>query len=314
MLFVVLGLGVYAGGPSAQPFPHKVVKLIVGHGAGGQSDTIARIVAPKLAEHWKQPVVIENRIGAAGMIAASHVAHAPTDGYTLLLCSSSNLAIAASVVKIAFDPMREFAMIGRIATIPTVLAVSSKIPAASVAELVEYARTRPGQLTAGSSGNGSSSGFLLEMLKSAAGVDILQVPYNGLAPAVIGLIGGQIDMVFADRSLIGQHAKTGTVRVIAAAGSTRLLAAPELPTLQEQGLDGVSIDSSIGLVAPSGTPSEIVTKIADDLESILRQPEVRRQLMELGFDPIDDTPAQFTRTLRDDIRRFSAVAARMRAN
>jgi tripartite-type tricarboxylate transporter receptor subunit TctC len=300
-------------GALAQSFPYKPVKLIAGHAPGGPSDTMARIVGPKFAELWGQPVPIENRVGAAGTIAAALVAKAPADGYTLLICSSSSLAFATVLIKdLSYDPVRDFSMIGRIASVPTVLALASRIPAKSVSELVAYARSHPGQLTAGSSGVGSSSGFALEMLNAAAGIDILQVPYGGLAPAVRGVLSGQVDMVFAEISLVKPHVESGAMRIIAAAGNRRYLVAPEVPTLQEQGFDDVAVDTWLGIVAPAGTPSEISARLTAGLTQVLRMPEVRQRLVELGYDPVEDTPELFAAAVRADIEKYSIVARRMR--
>ena len=309
---VVWTVAAWCAGSFAQTFPSKPIRLVVGHAPGGQADTIGRIVGPRLAEYWGQPVVIENRVGAAGTISASLVAKAAADGHTLLVASSSNLAIAAAVVKeLPFEPTRDFAMIGRIASIPTVFAVGSWIPARNVSELVAYAKSRPGQLTSGSSGHGSSSGFALEMLKAAAAVDILQVPYGGLAPAVTGLVSHQVDMVFADFALVNPHVQSGALRLIAAAGSRRLAVAPDLPTIREQGFDGVAVDSFIGIIGPAGMPPETIAKLTSGLEQVMRMPDIRKRMLDLGFDPIDDTPALFAAALRDDIEKFSRIARRM---
>lgn len=301
------------GDARAEPFPHKTVRLIAGHPPGGQADVIARIVGPKLAEILAQTVVNENRAGAAGMIAMAMVAKAPPDGHTLLICSSANLALARVMVSdLPYDPTRDFAMIARVASIPTVLAVGNWIPATTALELVEYARARPGQLTAGSSGNGSSSGFSLEMLKAAAGIDVLQVPYSGLAPAVKALLSRQVDMVFADFALVSLHAKNGTLRLVGTPASRRLAVAPDLPTLEEQGLHGVVIDVWVGIVAPAAIPRETLVKLTSALGEVMRMPDVRQRLMDVGFEPLEDTPAQFTASVQTDIQRFSAIAERLR--
>lgn len=305
-------VAVTCGASFGQGFPHKVVKLIVGHAPGGQSDVIARIIAPKLAEVWGQPVVIESRLGAAGTIAATYVSKAAADGHTLLVCSSSSLAISAVMIKdLPYDPTRDFSMIGRIATVPTVLVVGSWVPATSVAELIEYARARPGKLTAASSGPGSSSGFALEMFKAAAGIDVLQVPYNGLAPAVTGLLSGQVDMVFADFALVNPHVKAGALRLLGASGSRRILAAPDLPTLQEQGLDGVGVDSWIGIVGPAGLSSDTFTSVTNALNRVMRMSDVRQRLRDMGFDPVEDTPAQFAAAVHENIDIYSSIARRI---
>jgi tripartite-type tricarboxylate transporter receptor subunit TctC len=309
--FIYFAFGVAGGNVLGQPAPNKVARLMVGHGPGGQADTVARVLAPKLAELWGRPVVIENRVGAAGIISANHVAKSPPDGLTLLVATSTNLAIAAVIVRTPpYDPTNDLAMITRIVSIPTVLAVASRLPVQSVAQVVDYAKSRPAQLAGASSGIGSSSGFTLEMFKTAADIDILQVPYNGLGPAVMGLLSGQVDVIFADHSLLKPHVKSGAVRLLAAVGSRRLAVAPELPTMRELGFD-VTIDSTLGVAAPAGTPPETIERLARDIRLVLRSPDVRRQLVDGGFDPIEDTPAQFAIVLRQDIEKFGVVARRL---
>jgi tripartite-type tricarboxylate transporter receptor subunit TctC len=303
------------GAALAQPFPYKPVKLIAAHAPGGQGDTVGRIIAPKLAELWGQAVVVENRVGAAGTIAAAFVAKSPPTGHVLLLSSSGTIALTAVIGKdLPYDPARDLTMIGRLASVPTVLAVGSWIPARNLSELVAYAKGRPGQLSAGSSGNGSTSGFALEMLKGAAGIDILQVPYGGLGPAVIGVLSGQIDMVFADFGLVNPYVKSGAMRLIASLGNQRLSAAPDLPTIREQGLDGVAVDNHVGITGPAGIPAETLAKLTSALNQVLRMPDVRQRLLELGFEPVEDTPALYAAAMREDIERFSIIARRMGAD
>jgi len=315
VMLVVLLVGIVAAGGGsalAQTFPNKPIKLVSGHAAGGISDTCARIIAPKLAELWGQPVVVETRAGAAGAIAAALVAKAPADGHTLLINTSSAIALlAVASTDFPFDPIRDFALVGRMANVPTVLAIRASIPATNVAAFVEYAKARPGQLTGGSSGNGSSSGFALEMLNAAAGLDILQVPYGGTAPAVMGLLSGQVDMVFAELSLVQPHVKSGAMRVLAPTGSRRLMALPDLPTIREQGLDGVAVDSFIGIAAPAGLPPATLAKLADGLTQVMRMPEVRQKFLQLGYDPVEDTPERYAAALREDVEKFALIARRI---
>jgi tripartite-type tricarboxylate transporter receptor subunit TctC len=304
--------GARFGAGRAASLSARSIRLVAGHPPGGQSDVVGRAIAPRLGEILGQAVVIENRSGAAGTIAATLVARAPPDGCTLFIGSSGNLALARVMVsELPYDPIRDFAMIARIARIPTVLAVGNWIPATDVRELVEYAVARPGQLTAGSSGIGSSSGFTLEMLKAATGVDILQVPYAGLAPAVTGLLGRHVDMVFADLGLVARHAKEGTLRLLGTPSGTRLTTAPDVPTLREQGLLDVVLDAWTGIVAPAATPSDVLAQLANALAETIRTPEVRKRLVDIGLEPIDDTPAEFAAAVRGDIRRFSELAERL---
>ncbi len=299
----------------AAPFPVRSIRLVAGHPPGGQSDTLARIIAPRLGEVLGQSVVIENRSGAAGTIAAALVARAAPDGYTLLICSSGSLALArVMVADLPYDPVRDFAMISRVASIPTVLAAGHWIPATNVRELIEYAKARPGYLTAGSSGNGSSSGFTLELLKASAGIDILQVPYGGLAPAVTALVSRQVDMSFAEFSLVASHAKRGTLRLLGTPASKRFSAAPDLPTFNEQGWPDVVYDTWTGIVAPSSLPAETLGRLASALRETLRTPDVYQNLLAGGFEPVDDTPAEFAAAVKSDMRRFAVVAARLGIN
>ena len=246
----------------AQTYPTKPIKLVVGQAPGGHSDVIGRIVAQKLAEILKQSVVIENRGGAGGTIGAELVARAPRDGYTLLLGGAGNLAIAIALSGVArYDPTRDFVPIGGAATVPYALAVSARLPVTTVSELVAYARAQPGRLTYGSSGVGSTSNLAVEWLKSAAGVDIVHVPYRGLAPAVMALLSGEIDIVIADLSLLTPHANAGTLRLLAATGARRAFAAPHLPTIAEQGIPGFAIEAWSGIVAPAGYAARDYRKI-----------------------------------------------------
>jgi tripartite-type tricarboxylate transporter receptor subunit TctC len=192
-----------------------------------------------------------------------------------------------------------------------VLAVGSWIPAKNLSELVALAKIRPGQLTAGSSGSGSSSGFALEMLKGAAGIDILQVPYGGAGPALIGILSSQIDMVFADFGLVNPHVRSGALRLIATTGSRRIPVAPDLPTIREQGLDSVAVDSYIGIAAPAGIPAETLVRLSSGLNQVLRLPDVRQRLLDLGFDPVEDTPALYAAALREEIEKYSIIVRRM---
>lgn len=310
---LVIGIIVAGCGSAlAQTFPHKAVRLIAGYAPGGQADVVGRIIASKLSEILGQPVVVENRAGAAGTIAAAFVARASADGHTLLILSSTSLVFTALTVKdLPYDPTKDLVMVGRLASVPTVLAVGSWVPAKNIPELVALARERPGQLTSGSSGSASTSGVALEMLKGAADIDILPVPYRGAGPAVTGILSGQIDMVFADFGLVNPHVKSGALRLIATMGSRRISVAADLPTIREQGLDGVAIDSFIGIAAPAGLPAETLVELSSRLNQALRLPDVRQRLLDLGFDPVEDAPALYAAALREEIQKYSIIIRRL---
>jgi tripartite-type tricarboxylate transporter receptor subunit TctC len=296
---------------AAESYPSRTVKIIVPQPPGGQADILGRMAATELGALLSEAVVVENHGGAGGTIGADLVAKAPADGYTLLLAGLNNLSVAAALVKdLRYEPARDFVPIGGIVRVPYALAVNRKVPATSLAELIAYARAQPGKLSYGSGGIGSMSSLGAELLKSMAGLDILQVPYRGSAPSIQALLSGEIDMMFADLSLLAPHAKAGTLRLIAAAGPARASSAPELPTLAEQGLSGFAIEPWYGLVAPAGTPPEIVAKLADGLHEMLRTKEIRRGLERLGYEAMTDTPAQFDALIRSETEKYGTLIRR----
>lgn len=295
----------------SQPFPARPIKLVIPQPSGGHSDVIGRIIGPKLAEILQQPVVIDNRGGAGGTIGAELVARAPHDGYTLLLGGSNNLSIAVTMTGEArYDPVRDFAPIGGVAVVPYALAVRTGVPATTLTELLAYARAHPGRLNYGSSGVGSTSSLTVEWIKSATGVNIVHVPYRVTAQAVLALLSAEIDVVVTDLSMLTPHAKAGTLRILAVAGEKRAAAVPEIPTVAEQGIPGFAVYAWYGIVAPAGTPSDVVAKLAAALRETLQSPEVQQRFDELGYETIVDTPAQFGAFIRADGERYAKVIRR----
>lgn len=290
----------------AQTYPARPVRIVAGTAAGGQSDRLARLVAQGLEKLWGEAVVVEARAGADGTIAADAVAHAPADGYTLLLAGQSNLAlVAAQGRSLRYDPIADFTPIGRIARVPLVLAVSARVPATTLAQLIAVARVHPGALTYGSTG--VQSRLAAELLKAAENLDIVEVPYKGLPPALTDLLAARIDMLFLDLSIAAQHAEAGTLRLIASASARRTAAAPTLPTLEELGIRGFRVEPWYGLVAPARTPSDALARLRSGLAELRRLPEFQRQLQQLGYEPIDDSPDQFSAEILADIERFGDV-------
>ncbi len=301
----------HAGDAIAEPYPSKPIKLVVAQAPGAQNDVLARLLGHRLTELWKEPAIVEYHGGAGGTIGADLVAKAPADGYTVLVGGLNNLAVAAALVKdLRYDPIRDFAPIGGMARVPYALAVNRSVPATTLPELIAYASAHPGRLTYGSGGTGSSSSLGAELLKSMAGLDIVHVPYRGAAPSIMALVSGEIDMMFADLALLAPHAKAGTLRLIAAAGAARASSAPDLPTVAEQGLPGFAIEPWYGLVAPTGTPPDVVAKLADGLHETLRTPEIRQRLGQLGYEPMVDTPAQFGALIRSETEKYAALIKR----
>jgi tripartite-type tricarboxylate transporter receptor subunit TctC len=304
-------LALHPGDAVAEPYPSRPIKIVVAQAPGAQNDVLARLLGDRLTELWKEPAVVENHGGAGGTIGADLVARAPADGYTVLIGGLNNLAVAAALVKdLRYDPIRDFAPVGGMARVPYALAVNRSVPATTLAELIAYARARPGRLTYGSGGNGSMSSLGAELLKSMAGLDIVHVPYRGSAPSIKALVSGEIDMMFADLSLLAPHAKAGTLRLIAAAGAKRASAAPELPTVAEQGVPAFAIEPWYGVVAPAGTPPDVLAKLAEGLHETVRTPKIAQRLEQLGYEPMLDTPAQFGALIRAETEKYAALIKR----
>ena len=292
----------------AQHYPSKPIKLVVALAPGGQNDVIARTFADALAEIVKQPVVVENHAGAGGTIGANLVAKAPPDGYTLLVGGAFNLTLAPALIsKLSYDPAKDLEPLGGLARVPYAFAVRSAVPARSLPELIAYARANPGRLSYGSSGTGSMSSLAIELLKSAAGLDILHVPYKGSAPAVTALVAGQIDIVCMDLALLVQHAKAGTLRLLAAAGAKRPSMAADLPTAAERGLPELVLEPWYGVVAPAGIPVEVREKLAAALNQAVRNPELRQRFEQQGYEVIVDTPEAFGALIRSETEKFARL-------
>jgi tripartite-type tricarboxylate transporter receptor subunit TctC len=295
----------------AEPYPSKPVKFIIPQAPGAQNDVLGRMLAERLAELWKEAVVVENHGGVGGTLGADLVAKAPADGYTVLVGGLNNLAVAPALVSdLRYDAIRDFAPIGGVARVPYGLAVSSKLPVKTLAELIAYARANPGRLSYASGGAGSMSNLGGELFKSMAGLDIVHVPYRGSAPGIKALVSGEVDLMFSDLSQLAQHAKAGSVRLLAAAGAARGAVAPELATLAEQGLPGFAIEPWYGVVVPAGTPPDAIAKLADGLHETLQAPDIRQRLQRLGYEPMTDTPAQFGALIREETGKYAALIKR----
>lgn len=293
---------------TATGYPSKPIKIIVPFAPAGPNDIIARIVGQKLSEQWGHPIVIENRGGAGGTIGIDVAAKSPADGYTIAMGGSSNLTIAPGLyAKLAYDPVRDLAPVANVAVVPYVLAINPHVPASSVRELVAIAKSKKGRLSYGSSGSGSVSSLAAEMLKAATGADIVHVPYKGTAPAVTDMIAGQIDMMMADFAAVEPFEKSGKLRLLALAGGKRLALAPNLPTMAEAGIKGYAMDVWFGIVAPAGTPRDIVTKLNAAIVSGLKAADVKQRFGGLGYEAIGDTPEQFAATIKSDIEKFGRV-------
>ena len=293
---------------AADTYPAKPIRFVVPSSAGGGSDVLARMFAQKMTENWGQQVVIDNRIGANGIIGTEAAAKAPPDGYTIHLGNISTLAVNPHLyLKLPYDALRDFVPITLAATIPVVLVVHPSLPVKSVKELIALAKARPGQLNYASGGTGSAQHLPMEMLRVESGINIVHVPYKGLGPAFSDVLGGQVPMMFTGVSNVVPHMKTGRLRVLAIGSPKRSLTLPDVPTVAEAGVAGFDFDSWTGYLAPAGTPKEIIVKLHADITRTLGLPEVKDKLTTLGFDLAGGTPDAFATLIKNDIARFGKL-------
>ena len=294
----------------AQTWPQKPVKVIVPFPPGGVTDAIARITAEWLAPRLGQPVVPENRPGASGAIAAELVARADPDGYTLLSAATPQLAVVPYVQKINYDPVRDFAPISIVGTNSFALGCNERTPAKTLAELVSYAKARPGQLNYASPGVGSVGHLTMALFLARAGLKMEAVIYKGGGPAMVDVIAGHVNCYFGNYNELLPHAAGGKVRVLATSGEKRARQMPDVPTVAEQGYPGFRTGTWNGYVAPGGTPREIVERVAREIAAGCKDSTFVARLDKIGVDAICSTPAQFEQAIRDDLHLWKdAVAA-----
>ncbi|WP_315838314.1 tripartite tricarboxylate transporter substrate binding protein [Bradyrhizobium prioriisuperbiae] len=301
-------LAAWSGAAAAAGFPDRPVKIVVPFPAGGSNDVIARLLGAKLNELWGQTVIIDNRAGAGGNIGAESVARAAADGTTLLLTAPGPLAVNQSLyASLPFNPMKDFAPVALVASVPIVLAVNPAVKAKSVAELIALAKAAPGKLNFGSSGYGSTNHLAGELFKTQAGINIVHVPYRGAAPAMNDLIAGQIPMMFDNMPAIRPQMLGGTIRGIAVAGAKRSPLFPDLPTMAEAGVNGFEASSWFGLVAPSATPPDVMAALIAAVSKVLQDPDVVKKLAEVGAEPGALSGAAFATFLRAEADKWGKV-------
>jgi tripartite-type tricarboxylate transporter receptor subunit TctC len=278
----------------AQTYPARPLRMLVGFAPGGANDILARIVSQKLAESLGQPVVVENRPGNAGLIAAELLAKAPPDAHTLMLGSTGTQTIAPNLTpRLPYDALRALAPVSLVGAAPSALVVNASVPAQSVQELIALAKARPGRLTYASSGNGTTLHLGGELFKQMAGVDLVHVPYKGNAPALNDLVGGQVDMIFSALPPLLPLAKAGKVRILGVAALERHRSAPELPTIAEQGLPGYVMGTWYGVFATGGSPADALERLGAELRKTIADAKVRESIAAQGVDPSSSTPAEF---------------------
>jgi len=291
----------------AQPFPSRPVKIIVPFPPGGSADAAARIIAEKTSEEWKQPVLVENKPGAGTTIAAAFVAGSVPDGYVLYLTGPISHAVSAALYKnLGYDAVSSFAAVARLASAPFILVVHPSVKANSVRELIELARARPGALTYASSGSGAAPHLAAEMLASMTGTKFVHVPFKGTAPALVALLGGQVDFQIADVAAI-PHVRAGKLRALAVTTARPSALVPGVPSVAESGVPGFDVPSATGILAPAGTPKEIVAKINSAINRALATGEVRQRLNAQGFEPAPATPEEFAAFLASEVRKYARI-------
>ena len=306
LLFV--GAVLAAFGAWAQSFPAKPIRILVPFPAGGSADIMARVVGQKMAETWGQPVVIDNRPGAGGNIAAEMAAKAAPDGYTLFLCVVGTHAIHQSLYKkLPFDPIKDFAAVAYIAGVPNVVVVHPSIPVTSVKELIAFVKARPGRINFGSSGTGTSVHMSGEMLKVMAGLDMTHVAYKGNPQAVTDLIAGQIELMITNTPSVIPYIKNGRLRPLAVTGRERSAALPDVPTMEEAGLPGYESTAWFGLVSPAAVPRGIVNKLNSEVMRIVGLADVRQNLSSQGAEPLAMTPDEFGDFMKAETLKWAKV-------
>ena len=301
---------VAAAGASAQPYPSRPVRMVVPFAPGGATDIIARIVAQKLADRLGQSVVVENKPGAGTTVGNAEVAKARPDGYTFLFAPTPFVISQVVYPTLPYDPQKDFAPVSLLATSPFILVVNAAFPAKSTAELVALARAKPGTIAFASAGNGTVPHLSGELFKLRAGVDLVHVPYKGGGPAIVDLVSGQVPMMFATPIEVNQHVQSGRLRVLGTTSLARLAAMPDVPTLSESGYPDFEVLSFFGVLAPAGTPPEIVGRVASDLAAVMELPDVRERFAQQSAEARVLGPAPFGAFLAREREKWADIVKR----
>jgi tripartite-type tricarboxylate transporter receptor subunit TctC len=310
----LLGLALAAGLPAIEAaaqgakYPDRPVKMLVGFSAGGGTDVVARILALKMSEGLGQTVVVENRSGASGLIAGEAVAKSAPDGYTLMMGTQTTFAVAPTLYrKVSLDPARDFAGISMAAVSPLVLVVNPSVPAHSIKDVIAMAKAKPGAVIFGSGGLGTTPHMTGELFQAVAGIKLTHVAYRGEAPAINDLLGGQIPLMFANLSAVIGNVRAGQLRALAVTGAQRAAAAPEIPTVVEAGLPGFEAATWFALVAPAGTPRDILARLNAEVKRALAQDDVKQRYADLGMTADDSTPDSLDAYIKSEIAKWTKV-------
>ncbi|AKQ54555.1 Bug family tripartite tricarboxylate transporter substrate binding protein [Bordetella hinzii] len=293
--------------PAQAAYPDKPVRIVVGFSAGGTTDVIARIMAKELTESLGQSFVVENKPGGGSNIATDYVARATPDGYTLLFVAVTSAINQTLYTNVNFDLVKDFAPVALGAKVPNILVINPQVPVKSVQELVAYAKAHPGKLAFASSGSGTSIHMAGELFKQRAGIDVLHVPYKGSAPAVTDLIGGQVQFMFDNMPSSWPHVQSGKLRALAVTTTERSKSAPDLPTMQESGFDKFDVSSWFGLIAPAGTPPDVIEKLNAAMNKALDKASVQKSYESLGAVGQKTTPAEFGAFIKSEVEGWAPV-------
>ncbi len=307
-LIAALALAACSAVSSAQNFPAKPIRFLVGFAPGGSTDIVARLIAQKLSENLGQQVVVDNRTGAGGIIAAEALAKAPPDGHTIFACTTGNFAIIPYLYKtVPYNADKDLVPVTQTGSLPYIIVVHPSLPVKNVKEFIAFAKAHPGQINYASSGVGSASHLSPEMFKSIAGINIVHVPYKGTGQAIGDLLAGQVVMMFDQPVSTLPHVKAGKLRVLAITSGKRFPTLPDIPTVAESGLPGFEAISWAGVCVPGGTPKEIINRLQTEIANVLKLPEIRDRLLRDGIEPIGSTPEQFHAHIEREKVKWSKV-------
>jgi tripartite-type tricarboxylate transporter receptor subunit TctC len=304
---LVAGLLLAAGTAVAQTYPAKPVRWIIPFPPGGAMDVMARALGPKMAESLGQPVVVENRPGAGGVIGSDVVAKAPPDGYTIMIVSIGQAVNPSLYPKLPFDPIKDFEPVTLVGVVPNVLVVHPSVKANSVAELVALAKAQPGKLNYASAGNGTSIHLAGELFAAMAGVDITHVPYKGSGPAVTDLLGGQVNLMFDSITSAKPHIQAGKLRALGVTSQRRSTALPNVPTIAEAGIKGYEVSPWFAVFVPAKTPKAVVDRLHSEITKALKSPDIQERFASIGAEPVGSTPEQLAAHLERETARWSKI-------
>lgn len=310
MMKALLGsaaLGAAFGALAADAYPSKPIKWVVPFTPGGAMDTMARTLGEKMSQSMKQPIIIENRPGAGGVVGSSAVAKSEPDGYTMMIVSIGHAVNPSLYAKLAYDPVKDFEPVSLVGIVPNVLVVNPSVKANNVAELVDLAKQQPGKLTFASAGSGTTIHLAGELFASMANVDILHVPYKGSAPAVTDLMGRQVDMMFDSVSSAKPYIDAGRLKPLAVTTSKRSSVLPNVPTVAEAGIKGYELSGWYAVFVPAKTPQPVVNRINEELVKALRQPDVTARFAQIGAEPVGSSPAELGKYLKSETAKWSEI-------